>query len=123
MSLFENRRSRFKESGKKVPQVYRVYGEDTFLPCDAEDARSFASPFENRRGKYKEFNKSEAEAYLLYVEHSLLCNDAVIARIFSKTVCVKSDTFYAILSQNLSFYCIIRLIGGKLLWSQKKEGL
>ena len=68
--------------------------------------------FENRRGKYKEFSKSEAEAYLLYVEHSLLCNDAVIARIFSKTVCVKFDTIYAILSQNLSFYCIIRLIGG-----------
>ena len=79
MSLFENRRSRFKESGKKVPQAYRVYGEDTFLPCDAEDARPFASPFENRRGKYKEFSKSEAEAYLLYVEHSLLRNDAVDA--------------------------------------------
>ncbi|UTY32329.1 hypothetical protein E4N75_13325 [Treponema putidum] len=43
-NLFENRRSRFKESGKKVPQAYRVYGEDNFLPCDAEDARRFKIP-------------------------------------------------------------------------------
>ena len=29
------------ELGKKVPQAYRVYVEDTFLPCDAGDARRF----------------------------------------------------------------------------------
>ena len=38
---FENRRSRYKELGKKVPQAYRVYVEETFLPCDAGDARRF----------------------------------------------------------------------------------
>ena len=42
MSTFANRRSRCKELGKKVPQAYRVYVEDTFLPCDAADARIFA---------------------------------------------------------------------------------
>ena len=39
---FENRRSRYKELGKKVPQAYRVYVEDSFLPCDAGDARIFS---------------------------------------------------------------------------------
>ena len=39
---FANRWSRCKKLGKKVPQVYRVYVEDTFLPCDAADARIFA---------------------------------------------------------------------------------
>ena len=39
---FENRWSRYKEIGKKVPQAYRVYVEDTFLPCDAGDARMFS---------------------------------------------------------------------------------
>ena len=39
---FENRRSRYKELGKKVPQAYRVYVEETFLPCDAGDARIFS---------------------------------------------------------------------------------
>ena len=39
---FENRWSRYKELGKKVPQAYRVYVEDTFLPCDAGDARIFS---------------------------------------------------------------------------------
>ena len=42
MSTFANRRSRCKELGKKVPQAYRIYVEDTFLPCDAADARIFA---------------------------------------------------------------------------------
>ena len=31
-------RSRYKEIGKKVPQAYLRYVEDTFLPCDAVDA-------------------------------------------------------------------------------------
>ena len=39
---FENRRGKYKELGKKVPQAYRVYVEDTFLPCDAVIARIFS---------------------------------------------------------------------------------
>ncbi len=39
---FENRRGKCKEAGKKVPQAYRVYVEDTFLPCDAVIARIFS---------------------------------------------------------------------------------
>ena len=42
MNAFANRWSRCKELGKKVPQAYRVYVEDAFLPCDAADARIFA---------------------------------------------------------------------------------
>ena len=40
---FENRRNRYKELDKKVPQAYRAYGEETFLPCDAGDARIFVN--------------------------------------------------------------------------------
>ena len=39
---FGNRRSRYKELGKKVPQAYRVYVEETFLSCDAVIARIFS---------------------------------------------------------------------------------
>ncbi|MGF7110076.1 hypothetical protein J2Z29_002649 [Treponema pedis] len=39
---FENRRGKYKETGKKVPQAYRVYVEDTFLPCDAVIACIFS---------------------------------------------------------------------------------
>ena len=39
---FENRRGKYKELGKKVPQAYRVYVEDTFLPCDAVIASIFS---------------------------------------------------------------------------------
>ena len=39
---FENRRGKYKEIGKKVPQAYRVYVEDTFLPCDAVIASIFS---------------------------------------------------------------------------------
>ena len=39
---FENRRGKYQELGKKVPQAYRVYVEDTFLPCDAVIARIFS---------------------------------------------------------------------------------
>ena len=44
---FENRRGKYKELGKKVPQAYRVYVEDTFLPCDAGDARIFSKEHEH----------------------------------------------------------------------------
>nr|WP_305880128.1 RHS repeat-associated core domain-containing protein [Treponema sp. OMZ 799] len=39
---FENRWSRYKEIGKKVPQAYRVYVEHLFLRSDAGDARIFS---------------------------------------------------------------------------------
>ncbi|AGT44186.1 YD repeat-containing protein [Treponema pedis str. T A4] len=39
---FGNRRGKYKELGKKVPQAYRVYVEDTFLPCDAVIACIFS---------------------------------------------------------------------------------
>ena len=44
---FENRRGKDQELGKKVPQAYRVYVEDTFLPCDAGDARIFSKEHEH----------------------------------------------------------------------------
>ena len=42
-SAFANRGGRYKELGKKVPQAYLRYVEDTFLPCDAVDAPLFAN--------------------------------------------------------------------------------
>ena len=39
---FENRWSRYKEPSKNKAEAYRVYVEDTFLPCDAGDARIFS---------------------------------------------------------------------------------
>ena len=57
MSSFTNRRSRCKELGKKVPQAYRVYVEDTFLPCDAADARIFAK--ENFLSLYNALHNTE----------------------------------------------------------------
>ena len=59
MSTFANRRSRCKELGKKVPQAYRVYVEDTFLPCDAADARIFAK--ENFLSLYNALHNSTLE--------------------------------------------------------------
>ena len=46
---FENRRGKYKELGKKVPQAYRVYVEDTFLPCDAVIARRFKRGYQLNR--------------------------------------------------------------------------
>ena len=40
---FENRRGKYKEIGKKLPQAYQAYVEETFLPCDAGDARIFVN--------------------------------------------------------------------------------
>ena len=39
---FENRWSRYKEPSKNKAEAYRVYVEDTFLPCDAVIARIFS---------------------------------------------------------------------------------
>ena len=44
---FENRWSRYKELGKKVPQAYRVYVEHLFLRSDAGDARIFSKEQEH----------------------------------------------------------------------------
>ena len=57
MSIFTNRWSRCKELGKKVPQAYRVYVEDTFLPCDAADARIFVK--ENFLSLYNALHNTE----------------------------------------------------------------
>ena len=40
---FENRRGKYQELGKKVPQAYRVYVEHLFLRSDAGDARIFVN--------------------------------------------------------------------------------
>ena len=42
-SAFANSGGRYKDVGKKVPQAYLRYVEDTFLPCDAVDAPLFAN--------------------------------------------------------------------------------
>ena len=42
-SAFANSGSRYKDVGKKVPQAYLRYVEDTFLPCDAVIARIFVN--------------------------------------------------------------------------------
>ena len=42
-NAFANRGGRYKELGKKVPQAYLRYVEDTFLPYDAVDAPLFAN--------------------------------------------------------------------------------
>lgn len=39
---FGNRRSRYKEPSKNKAEAYRVYVEDSFLPCDAGDACIFS---------------------------------------------------------------------------------
>ena len=65
---FENRRSRYKELGKKVPQAYRVYVEETFLPCDAGDARIFSKEVThtNNQGDNEE---QKAKRYYYHSDH------------------------------------------------------
>ena len=65
---FENRRSRYKELGKKVPQAYRVYVEETFLPCDAGDARIFSKEVThtNNSGDNEE---QKAKRYYYHSDH------------------------------------------------------
>ncbi|WP_253692053.1 MULTISPECIES: RHS repeat domain-containing protein [unclassified Treponema] len=60
---FENRRSRYKELGKKVPQAYRVYVEDTFLPCDAVDARIFSKDDEHTQRVYIRYGNGVETRY------------------------------------------------------------
>ena len=40
---FGNRWSRYKEPSKNKAEAYRAYVEETFLPCDAGDARIFVN--------------------------------------------------------------------------------
>ena len=65
---FGNRRSRYKELGKKVPQAYRVYVEETFLPCDAGDARIFSKEVThtNNNGDNEE---QKAKRYYYHSDH------------------------------------------------------
>ncbi|WP_255824450.1 RHS repeat domain-containing protein [Treponema putidum] len=61
---FENRWSRYKEIGKKVPQAYRVYVEDTFLPCDAGDARIFSKEVTHDGLGRINYTAKEGEVYI-----------------------------------------------------------
>ena len=60
---FENRRSRYKELGKKLPQAYRVYVEDIFLPCDAGDARIFSKDDEHAQRVYIKYGNGVETRY------------------------------------------------------------
>ena len=55
---FEKRRSRYKETGKKVPQAYRVYVEHLFSAYDAVDARIFSKGDGNMTRKMSTTNIS-----------------------------------------------------------------
>ena len=65
---FGNRRGKYKELGKKVPQAYRVYVEETFLPCDAGDARIFSKEVThtNNSGDNEE---QKAKRYYYHSDH------------------------------------------------------
>nr|WP_253679457.1 hypothetical protein [Treponema sp. OMZ 788] len=65
---FENRRSRYKELGKKVPQAYRVYVEDTFLPCDAVDARIFSKEMTHTDNQ-GDNDEQKAKRYYYHSDH------------------------------------------------------
>nr|WP_305879936.1 MULTISPECIES: RHS repeat-associated core domain-containing protein [unclassified Treponema] len=65
---FENRRSRYKELGKKVPQAYRVYVEDTFLPCDAGDARIFSKEMTHTENQ-GDNEEQKAKRYYYHSDH------------------------------------------------------
>ena len=56
------------EIGKKVPQAYRVYVEETFLPCDAGDARIFSKEVThtNNSGDNEE---QKAKRYYYHSDH------------------------------------------------------
>ena len=60
---FENRRGKNKEIGKKIPQAYRVYVEDTFLPCDAVIARIFSKDDEHAQRMYIKYGNGVETRY------------------------------------------------------------
>ena len=65
---FENRWSRYKELGKKVPQAYRVYVEDTFLPCDAVIARIFSKEM-THTDNHGDNEEQKAKRYYYHSDH------------------------------------------------------
>ena len=65
---FENRRGKYKEIGKKVPQAYRVYVEDTFLPCDAGDARIFSKEM-THTNNHGDNEEQKAKRYYYHSDH------------------------------------------------------
>ncbi|UTC61762.1 hypothetical protein E4O05_09465 [Treponema sp. OMZ 787] len=65
---FENRRSRYKELGKKVPQAYRVYVEDSFLPCDAVDARIFSKEMTHTENQ-RDNDEQKTKRYYYHSDH------------------------------------------------------
>ena len=65
---FENRRGKYKELGKKVPQAYRVYVEDTFLPCDAVIARIFSKEMTHTDNS-GDNEEQKAKRYYYHADH------------------------------------------------------
>ena len=65
---FENRRGKYKELGKKVPQAYRVYVEDTFLPCDAVIARIFSKEM-THTDNHGDNEEQKAKRYYYHSDH------------------------------------------------------
>ena len=65
---FGNRRSRYKEIGKKVPQAYRVYVEDTFLRSDAGDARIFSKE-ETHADNHGDTTEQTEKRYYYHADH------------------------------------------------------
>ena len=65
---FENRRGKYKELGKKVPQAYRVYVEDTFLPCDAVIARIFSKEMTHTDNQ-GDNEEQKAKRYYYHSDH------------------------------------------------------
>ena len=65
---FENRRGKDQELGKKVPQAYRVYVEDTFLPCDAVIARIFSKEM-THTDKHGDNEEQKAKRYYYHSDH------------------------------------------------------
>jgi len=65
---FENRRGKYKELGKKVPQAYRVYVEDTFLPCDAVIARIFSKEMTHTDNQ-GDNEEQKAKQYYYHSDH------------------------------------------------------
>ena len=65
---FENRRGKYKELGKKVPQAYWVYVEDTFLPCDAVIARIFSKEMTHTDNQ-GDNEEQKAKRYYYHSDH------------------------------------------------------
>ncbi|WP_253707803.1 RHS repeat-associated core domain-containing protein [Treponema sp. OMZ 799] len=60
---FGNRWSRYKEPSKNKAEAYRVYVEDTFLPCDAGGARIFSKDDEQAQRVYIKYGNGVETRY------------------------------------------------------------